>query len=98
MAAKICVVVTVTSLAGAAVSALSFFSTQSMLASRHVGLSIGSPGALRAVAAFALIAPVSALVGMALAAVIRHAQAPSWPWSGYSLSFPCSSAATGTRC
>jgi hypothetical protein len=70
--AKIFVVVTVTTLAGTAVSAISFFVTQAMLASRHLGLSIGSPGALRAVAAFALIAPVSALVGMALAALIRH--------------------------
>ena len=73
VAAKLLVVVTVTALAGTAVSAISFFVTQSMLASRHLGLSIGSSGALRAVAAFALIALVAALVGMALAALIRHA-------------------------
>ncbi|TDU03291.1 hypothetical protein EDD99_1712 [Streptomyces sp. 846.5] len=73
VAAKIAVVVTVTTLAGAAVSVISFSITQAMLATRHIGLSIGSPGALRAVTAFALIAPVSALVGMALAALIRHA-------------------------
>lgn len=72
VAAKVFVVITVTTLAGTAVSTISFFITQAMLASRHLGLSIGSPGALRAVAAFALIAPVSALVGMALAALIRH--------------------------
>ncbi|MFC1440518.1 ABC transporter permease [Streptacidiphilus sp. N1-10] len=73
VAAKLFVVVTVTTLAGLAVSAISFFVAQGMLASRHLGLSIGSPGALQAVAAFALIAPVAAVVGMALAALIRHA-------------------------
>ncbi|MEV8116007.1 hypothetical protein [Streptomyces xiamenensis] len=34
---------------------------------------LGGPGAARAVAASALLAPVSALVGMAVAALIRHA-------------------------
>ncbi|MBT2406200.1 MULTISPECIES: hypothetical protein [unclassified Streptomyces] len=46
-----------------------------MLASRHVGLSINDPGCLRAVAAYALIVPVCALIGMAFGAVLRHATA-----------------------
>ncbi|MFI6448933.1 ABC transporter permease [Kitasatospora sp. NPDC050543] len=73
MAAKVAVVTLVMSVAGAVASAGSFFLANAMLASRHVGLSISDPGCLRAVAAYALAAPVSALVGMGLAAVIRHA-------------------------
>lgn len=73
VAAKVAVVTTVTLVAGTVASAGSFFLTNAMLASRHVGLSINDPGCLQAVAAYALIAPVSALIGMGLGAVIRHA-------------------------
>jgi hypothetical protein len=75
VAAKVTVVTLVMTAAGVVASAGSFFLTNAMLASRHVGLSIGDPGCLRSVAAYALIAPVSALIGLGLGAVIRHATA-----------------------
>jgi hypothetical protein len=73
--AKLVVVTVVTLVMGVTVSTVSFFGTNAMLASRHVGLSITDPGCVRCVAAYALIAPVCALVGMALGAVFRHATA-----------------------
>jgi ABC-2 type transport system permease protein len=76
VAAKVTVVGAVTLALGTIVSVTSFFTTNAMLASRHVGLSIHDPGCLRAVAAYALIVPVSALIGLAFGAVLRHA-APS---------------------
>ncbi|MEV0224514.1 ABC transporter permease [Streptomyces sp. NPDC050704] len=75
MAAKVCVVTTVTTVFGALVSAASFGLTQAVLSARHAGVSIDHPGALRVVVASALLAPVAALVGMALGAVIRHSAA-----------------------
>ncbi|NEA71439.1 ABC transporter permease [Streptomyces sp. SID13588] len=75
VAAKVVVVTAVTLVMGVIISTASFFGTNAMLASRHVGLSINDPGCLRAVTAYALIVPVSALIGIAFAAVIRHATA-----------------------
>ncbi|TKA12220.1 ABC transporter permease subunit [Actinacidiphila oryziradicis] len=75
VAAKVTVVSAVTLVLGVLVSTTSFFTTNAMLASRHVGLSINDPGCLRAVAAYALIVPVCALIGMAFGAVLRHATA-----------------------
>lgn len=75
MAAKMIVVTAVTAVTaafGAVVSAASFGVTQAILSGRHAGLSIGFPGALRVVVASTLLAPVSALVGLGLGAVIRH--------------------------
>ncbi|MFP3991429.1 ABC transporter permease [Streptomyces sp. E11-3] len=72
MAAKVAVVAPVMLALGACVSAASFGVTQAVLR-EHGGLSIGDPGALRAVVASALLAPLSALVGMAIGAVLRHA-------------------------
>ncbi|MBC6462510.1 ABC transporter permease [Actinomadura sp. HBU206391] len=72
MAAKT-VVVAATMLAfGAVVSIASFGLTQAIYDGQGIGLSISAPGALRAVTASALLAPLSALVGMALGALIRH--------------------------
>jgi ABC-2 type transport system permease protein len=73
VAAKVAVVTGVMAAFGALVSAASFGLTQAIYHEHRIGLSIGAPGALRAVAASALLAPLCALVGMALAAVIRHA-------------------------
>ncbi|WP_328463175.1 ABC transporter permease [Streptomyces sp. NBC_00448] len=73
--AKLVVVTAVTLVMGTTVSTVSFFGSNAMLASRHVGLSITDPGCVRCVAAYALIAPVCALLGMALGAVFRHATA-----------------------
>ncbi|MET9852519.1 ABC transporter permease [Streptomyces sp. NPDC006450] len=73
--AKVSLVAVITLALGATVSTASFFTTNAMLASRHVGLSIHDPGCLRAVASYALVIPVCALVGMAFGAVLRHATA-----------------------
>lgn len=73
--AKVALVTAITLLLGVVVSVTSFFTTNAMLASRHIGLSIHDPGCLRAVLAYGLIVPVCALIGLALGAVLRHATA-----------------------
>ncbi|MET9297267.1 ABC transporter permease [Streptomyces sp. NPDC003077] len=72
VAAKATVVSAVMLALGTFVSGTSFGVTQAVLR-EHGGLSLGDPGALRAVTASALIAPLCALVGMAVGALIRHA-------------------------
>nr|BCD33685.1 ABC transporter permease [Streptomyces violaceusniger] len=71
--AKVSVVAGVVTAFGAVVSLVSFYATQAILSGRGVGVSIGHQGASRVVVASALLAPVSALVGMALGAVFRQA-------------------------
>ncbi|MEN3614999.1 hypothetical protein AAH979_36390 [Plantactinospora sp. ZYX-F-223] len=71
--AKVLVVSAVMLVFGTLVSVASFGVTQAIYHQHRIGLSIGAPGALRAVTASALLAPLCALVGMALGAVIRHA-------------------------
>lgn len=75
MAAKAVVVTAVTTVFGAFVAGASFGLTQAILDGRDAGVSIGYPGALRVVLASALLAPVCALAGLALGAVIRHTAA-----------------------
>ncbi|MEU6882114.1 ABC transporter permease [Streptomyces sp. NPDC046712] len=72
MAAKVVVVAGVTTVCGAMVAGASFALTQAVLSARGAGVSIGEPGALRLVVASALLAPLSALVGMAIGTVLRH--------------------------
>ncbi|MEV0317716.1 ABC transporter permease [Streptomyces sp. NPDC050658] len=72
LAAKVAVIAAVTAVFGAVVSAASFALTQAILDGRDAGIPLSHPGAARAVAASALLAPVCALVGMALGAVVRH--------------------------
>jgi ABC-type transport system involved in multi-copper enzyme maturation permease subunit len=72
IAAKVTVVSAVMLALGTLVSSTSFGITQ-MLLREYGGLSLGDPGALRAVAAAALLAPLCALVGMAVGAAVRHA-------------------------
>ncbi|MEV6482435.1 ABC transporter permease [Streptomyces sp. NPDC051576] len=72
MSAKAVVVTAVMTVYGAVVAAASFAASQAILSGRGLGVSIGHPGALRVVLASALLAPVSALVGMAMGALIRH--------------------------
>ncbi|MGW7076120.1 ABC transporter permease [Streptomyces sp. NPDC054866] len=72
MAAKVTVIAAVTTVFGAALAATSFVLTQAILSGRDAGIGISHPGALRAVVASALLAPVCALVGMALGTLIRH--------------------------
>ncbi|MFF8609845.1 ABC transporter permease [Streptomyces sp. NPDC015346] len=71
-AAKVVVVLAVTTGAGAIISGVSFAVTQAVLSGRDVGLSIDEPGALRLVVASTSLAPVSALVGMAVGVLVRH--------------------------
>ncbi|MFE7600311.1 ABC transporter permease [Streptomyces sp. NPDC057494] len=72
MAAKVLVVTVVQALFGAVVAGASFWSTQAMLSARGIGLPITHPGALRIVVASALLAPVCAVVGMAIGALLRR--------------------------
>ncbi|MEV0399350.1 hypothetical protein [Actinoallomurus sp. NPDC050550] len=60
---------------GTVVAGVSFWATQAILSGRHVGLSIGYPGAFPAVAASAVLAPVCALIGMGIGAIVRHSAA-----------------------
>lgn len=72
LTAKACVLAAVTLGYGALVAGASFGLDQAVLSGRHVGLSIGHPGALRFVAGSALLAPVCALVGLGLGVLVRH--------------------------
>lgn len=75
MAAKTVVVTAVTTVFGSIVAGASFGLTQAILDGRDAGISISYPGALRVVVASALLAPVCAVVGMAIGSVIRHTSA-----------------------
>lgn len=72
LAAKTVVVTAVTGALGAVAAVTSFAVTQAILSGRHVGLPFDYPGASRVMVASALLAPVCALAGMSLAALIRH--------------------------
>ncbi|MCX4821166.1 ABC transporter permease [Streptomyces sp. NBC_01142] len=72
VAAKLAVVTAIMLVYGAFVAAASFGVTQAILSGRHIGLPLDYPGSLRATAASALLAPVCALIGMGLGALIRH--------------------------
>ncbi|MET9551990.1 ABC transporter permease [Streptomyces sp. NPDC006645] len=72
VAAKAVVVTAVTTALGAVAAVTSFAVTQAILSAHHVGLPFDYPGALRVILASALLAPVCALVGMGLGALIRH--------------------------
>ncbi|WP_415953907.1 ABC transporter permease subunit [Streptomyces sp. KLOTTS4A1] len=70
--AKAAVVTGVLTVLGTVTATVTFLITQALLR-EHGGVSLADPGALRAVAGSALLAPLCALVGMAIGAVIRHA-------------------------
>ncbi len=72
MAAKVTVVAFVMLVYGAIVAVTTFAASQAVLSGRHVGLPFDYPGVVRAIIASALLAPVCALVGMGIGAVIRH--------------------------
>lgn len=72
MVARTTVMLAVMLVLGTVVAGASFGVTQAILRDHH-GLSLGDPGALRAVVGAALLAPLCALVGMALGALVRHA-------------------------
>jgi hypothetical protein len=71
-AAKLSVVAAVMTVFGTVVAAASFASTQAVLSAEDAGVSLDHPGALRVIAAAALLAPVAALAGAALGTLIRH--------------------------
>jgi ABC-2 type transport system permease protein len=70
--AKAIVVGTVTATAGLLSALAVFGATQSVMAARHAGISLGYPGSLRAIAASTLLLPVCGLTGLCLGALIRH--------------------------
>ncbi|TXS37871.1 ABC transporter permease subunit [Streptomyces sp. OR43] len=72
MAAKALVLTAVTTVFGALVALASFASTQAILSGRDASVTLGHPGAVRVVVASALLAPVAAIAGLAIGAVIRH--------------------------
>ena len=75
VAAKITVLCGITTVLAFIVSLISFLGGQAMVADRHVGLSITDHDAQIAVAAYTLVVPVCALVGMLFGALIRNATA-----------------------
>ncbi len=72
MAAKMSVAVGVFTVFGALVVLASFGFSQWVLSARHINVPITYPGVARVLVASALLAPISAVVGMAFGAVIRH--------------------------
>ncbi|WP_018215881.1 ABC transporter permease [Salinispora vitiensis] len=72
LAAKAVVIAGSTAAFGAVVAVASFGLTQGILSGRDSAVGFGDPAALRLLAATALLAPLSALVGMGMAAVFRN--------------------------
>ncbi|WP_330240602.1 ABC transporter permease subunit [Streptomyces sp. NBC_00525] len=72
LAAKVLVLAAVTTGFGVFVAAASFASTRAILSGRGAAVSLGDPGVLQVLTASALLAPVAALAGLAIGAVIRH--------------------------
>ena len=75
VAAKITVLCSLTTVLAFAVAMISFSGGQAMVASRHVGASITDPNAQIAIAAYTLVVPICALIGMLFGALIRNATA-----------------------
>ncbi|MFJ9523318.1 ABC transporter permease subunit [Kitasatospora sp. NPDC101801] len=88
LAAKALVVTAVTAVFGTVLALVSFLLTQAVLDGRGAGLALDHPGALRVVLASGLLAPVAALVGMALGAVARHSAASVVAATGLLLMVP----------
>ncbi|GAB2893375.1 ABC transporter permease [Streptomyces mayteni] len=72
MATKVAVLAGVLLGAGAVVSLGAFGVSQAIVSGRGVGLSVTDPGVGRVLAAHALLAPVSGLVGLGIGALVRH--------------------------
>ncbi len=72
MGAKAAVLALFTTAFGLLLALLSFFGSQLILGTKDVGIGLGDPGALRVLLASTFIAPVAALTGLALGALIRH--------------------------
>ncbi|MFF3334798.1 ABC transporter permease [Streptomyces sp. NPDC002888] len=72
MAAKVAVIVGAATALGVVAALLSYGAAQAVLSGEDVGVGLGHPGIVRLLIASAALAPVAALVGMGLAALIRH--------------------------
>ncbi|MFE9652201.1 ABC transporter permease subunit [Micromonospora sp. NPDC006431] len=70
--AKVVVLAVVMLVVGVLAAGVSFGLSQAILADRGAGAALGDPGALRAVAASALLLPVCALTGLGIGALVRH--------------------------
>ncbi|MEU4567245.1 ABC transporter permease [Micromonospora sp. NPDC023956] len=70
-AAKLVVLTAATTLLGLVGSATAFGISQAILAGKG-GMSVGEPGALRAIVASALLVPLCTLIGAGLGALVRH--------------------------
>ncbi|GAA3595040.1 ABC transporter permease [Nonomuraea rosea] len=75
LAAKVLVVAGVMLAAGTLVALTTYGASQAILSGRGTGGSIGDPYVVRALVANALLAPVSALAGMGIGALLRHTAA-----------------------
>ncbi|HUR02103.1 MAG TPA: hypothetical protein VM347_06175 [Nonomuraea sp.] len=75
MAAKVAVVAGVMLVLGAVIALTTYGVSQAILSGRGIGASIGDPGVVRVLIANALLAPVSALAGMGIGALLRHTAA-----------------------
>jgi hypothetical protein len=72
IAAKAVVLSVVWAVLGALMALAAYGVSQAILAGRHAALPLTSPGMPRALLACALLAPVSALIGLGLGVLIRH--------------------------
>ncbi|GAA3467842.1 hypothetical protein [Nonomuraea roseola] len=75
VAAKAAVATGVMLATGTILALATYGVSQAILSGRGVGASIGDPGVLRVLAANALLAPVSTLIGMGIGALLRHTAA-----------------------
>ncbi|MEV6118870.1 ABC transporter permease [Streptomyces sp. NPDC052109] len=75
MAAKVAVITVATTALGVVLAFASYGATQVVMSGQNLAVGPGHPGIPRMLVASALLAPVCALVGMAVAAVVRHSVA-----------------------
>src|SRR5260370_39422418 len=73
LAAKAAVVAVVTFAVGLVTALASFAAGQAIFSRQHIGLSLGHPGAVRAIIAAALFLAAVSLTGLALGVLIRNA-------------------------
>lgn len=72
LGAKVVVLTALMLAAGLVMAFGSFWISQAILSSQHIGISIGQPNALRCILADAVFPAVCALIGLGLGALIRH--------------------------
>lgn len=75
LTAKAAVLTAVTTVFGVLVVAVSFAVSQAILSGRGVSVGLGDPDVLRSLASSAVLAPVSALIGLGVGVLLRHGAA-----------------------